>query len=163
LRPIIGISGKSNINAIDVFDMGMADASGYFGNILGEVGRVGASVARIPKSEDSLTLVFNGGDTRKNLERIRGSIKRQAISGSKAEVEVLRNQGSVYLIGQELRNPETYTRALGAVANLLASEGLAIRGVSSHEKSPSLALSVDGQEVLRIIRLLHRKLVDAPL
>jgi aspartate kinase len=159
-KPVIGISGKSDISAIDVFDMGMADASGYFGDVLSKVGEVGASVATIPKSEDRLKLVFNGGDSRKNLEQIRAHILRHAISGKKAKVEILRNQGTVYLIGQELRNPRTYTRILGIVANLLADEGLAIREVTSHEKSPSLAMTVDGEKVQHIIRLLHGKLVQ---
>jgi aspartate kinase len=158
-RPIIGVSGKDNINAIDVFDMGMADASGYFGDVLGAAGKVGASVAAIPKSEDRMRLVFNGGDNRKALEKISGHIRRNAISGRSAVVETLHNQGSVYLVGDQLTDKNVYTHTIGAVATLMASQNFAIREITSHEKSPSLAMTVDGDKVQDIIRLLHGALI----
>jgi aspartate kinase len=156
--PVIGVSGKDQLTAIDVYDMGMADAKGYLAGVLGEIERQGMSVANIPTSEDRLKIILNHGATEDGLNHVREYIRRDAISGKRAEVEVNGNEGAVYLVGQELTEPLVYTRILAKAVGLLADVELPVRGVISHEKSPSLALIVAGSEVPRIIRLLHEEL-----
>ncbi|MGI9027902.1 MAG: hypothetical protein ACR2FM_03645 [Candidatus Saccharimonadales bacterium] len=158
-RPIIGISGKSNITAIDTFDMGMAEAESYVARILNQAGKQGISFSSMPQAEDRLKLVINSQAGRKDLQAVCDYIKTNAISGGQAKVETIRDEGAVYLVGQELADPPTYTRMLGTVATLLAREGLSIHDVISHKKSPSLALSVAGNEVPQIIQVLHAELI----
>ena len=57
------------------------------------------------------------------------------------------------------RSNNVYTHTIGAVATLMASQNYAIRDITSHEKSPSLAMTVDGDKVNDIIRLLHGALI----
>lgn len=160
-HPIIGITGKSDITALSVFDMGMADAKNYLARILQKTGELDTSISNIPTGEDRIKLIFNSGMSEDTLEEIKSFIQEMAISGEKAEVEVIRNQGAVYIVGQELTIPITYTKTLGQVATILANEGLAMREIISHEKSPSLALTVEGSEVTNLIRTLHKALIEA--
>lgn len=159
-HPVIGVSGKAGLAAIDIYDMGMANAEGYLARILRRVGDRGMSISNLPTSEDRLKIMFNSGVTDSNLEEIGGYVRRNAISGEGARVDTVEDEGAVYVIGQELAKPLVYTRILGKVAGILATDGLAIREVVSHEKSPSLALTVKGADVPRTIRLLHEELVE---
>ena len=160
-HPIIGISGKSDQVALDVFDMGMADARNYLLAIFEKVGKLDVSISNVPTGEDRLKLVFNSGIADDKLDNIRHFILDRAISNGKATAEVRKDEGAVYLIGQELTNPLTYTRILGRVASVLDGAGKAIREVISHEKSPSLALTVDGSEVDQIVQALHKEFIES--
>jgi aspartokinase len=141
--------------------MGMADARNYLAGILTKVGSEGLSVSNIPTGEDRIKLIFNSSVNSADLENLRDYIRSNAISGKKVEIETVHDQGSIYLVGQELTRPQTYTATIGRVATILASEGLSIREVISHEKSPSLALTVDGSHVARTIQILHREFVES--
>jgi len=158
--PIIGVSGKDSIVALDAFDMGMADATNYLSGIIAKIGSLGVSISNIPTSEDRIKPIFNNGATDEQLAAITAHILEGAISGDKAVVEVTEDEGAVYLVGQELTDPLTYTRTLGRVATLLAEAGLPMREVISLEKSPSLAITVAGEHVKPIIQLLHRAFLE---
>ena len=158
-HPVIGIAGKSNLIAITTYDMGMADAENYVTPILEKIGELGMAWSNIPTGEDRLKIIFNSGTNEANLDTLQRFILDRAISGDKAEVTIQRNQGAVYIVGQELVKPLMYTKTLGKVATVLSAHGLSMREVISHEQSPSLALSVDGEDVDAILRLLHEKLI----
>lgn len=160
-RPIIGITGKSNMVCLDAFDMGMADAKNYLAAILTRIGELGVSISNVPTGEDRIKLVFNSGVSSDQLRSIEKFILERAVSGSKAQVSVTKDEGSVYLIGQELTKPITYTHTIGRVATILSAAGLPMREVISHEKSPSLALTVAGLDVRTIIQLLHKELIES--
>ncbi len=157
---IIGISGKNNVTSIDVYDMGMADARNYMAPILKKIAREGMSLSNVPTGEDRLKVFINDGATDQGLASVTEYIRQRAISGERVEINVARNEGSVYLVGQNLTNPAVYTQTIGIVASLLAEKQLAIRDIISHEKSPSLALTVDGSRVEEIVRLLHSELIE---
>lgn len=159
-HPVIGITGKSDLVAISTYDMGMADTENYLTPILTRVGELGMSWSNIPSGEDRLKIIFNSGVTEGNLDHIKEYILAHTISGEKAKVEVKRNQGAVYIAGQELVKSLPYTKTLGTVATTLASNGLSMREVVSHEESPSLALTVNGSDVERIIQILHKELLE---
>jgi aspartokinase len=160
--PIIGISGKSNITAIDVYDMGMAEPSNYLAPILTRIGEdAGLSISRIPMSEDGLKLIFNGDVPEQRLEDIVSFIKKRAISGSAAKVIPIRNEGEVYMVGQELKRPTVYTETLGEVATSLLADNLGFSEVISLQNSPSMAITVDdGNDVPATIRTLHEQFVE---
>lgn len=160
-HPVIGITGKSDLVAISTYDIGMADTKNYLTPILTKVGELGMSWSNIPSGEDRLKIIFDRGVTEENLELIEEYIRANTISGKGAEVKVKRNQGAVYVVGQELVKPLTYTETLGAVATTLASNGLSMREVISHEESPSLALTVNGSDVEKIIQMLHKELLES--
>ena len=113
----------------------------------------------IPTGEDRLKLIFNSGATDENLAAISQYIYENAISGDRAAVKVVKEQGAVYLVGQELTKPLTYTKTLGRVATILAAQGHSMKEIVSHEDSPSLALTVEGSEVISIIKNLHKEFV----
>lgn len=158
-HPVIGISGKSDLVALDAFDMGMADAKNYLSAILNKAGEMDVSISNIPTGEDRIKLIFNSGITDKELAELKRYILDRAISGDKAVVDITSDEGAVYLVGQELTHPQVYTQTLGKVATILAEEHLSVREVISHEKSPSLALTVAGQDVDTIVKILHRRLI----
>jgi len=160
-HPIIGVTGKSNVVALDAFDMGMADAKNYLSAILAKTGELDVSISNVPTGEDRIKLVFNSVVTDEKLELISNFILSRAISGDKATVNITRYEGSVYLVGQELTNSLTYTRTIGKVATILAEASLPMREVISHEKSPSLALTVAGGDVRTIIGLLHKEFIES--
>lgn len=159
-KPIIGISGKGSITVISAYDLGMADAVGYLERVLSQVRNKEMSVSHIPTGEESVGLVFNSDAKPEDLAYVRNHIKDNAISGDKAEVDIVDDLGIVYLVGQELTKPTIYTQMLGRVASIMADSGYDIREVVSHEKSPSLALTVNGSEVGDIIRVLHSELIE---
>jgi aspartate kinase len=160
-HPIIGVSGKSEVVSLDAFDMGMADAKNYLSAILARAGELDLSISNVPTGEDRIKLVFNSGVMDEKLDAMKAFILERAISGNKATATITRDEGAVYLVGQELTNPLTYTQTIGRVATILANSGLPMREIISHEKSPSLALTVAGDDVRTIIKLLHREFLES--
>lgn len=159
-HPVIGVTGKADLVAISTYDIGMADAENYVSPILTKIGELGMSWSNIPTGEDRLKIIFNSGVTEENLLQLREYIQANTISGEKSKVTIKRDQGAVYVIGQELVDPLTYTSILGRVATQIAKAGLSMREVISHEESPSLALTVQSSEVRRVIEILHAELLE---
>lgn len=158
--PVIAISGKNQLTAIDVYDPGMADAEGYLSGILHKIEQQGMSISHIPTSEDRLNVIFNHGVTQGGLDAVGRHMRQNAISAEHAEVNVNRGEGAVYLIGQALTDPLVYSRVCAESISTLAAQGIPFRSVLSHAKSPSLALAIPGEAVSEAMQLLHKELVE---
>lgn len=156
-RPVIAISGRSNIRALNIHDMGMATTPGYVDRyILGPAGERGMSVSSMPAGEDWIKVIFNGEVSTSDVQNLQQQILHEAARDARrVTAEVIENQGEVRLIGQDLTDPLTYTRTIGRVGTRLADAGFTMRELVSNEKSPGITLSVAGDGVPAIMQHLH--------
>lgn len=159
-QPVVAVSGEGNLTSIDIYDMGMADAVDYTAPILSKISKEGVSVSDYPTGKDHLKLIINGGASERKLNKICAFIRERAISGKSAAVEVVQNEGAVYLVGQELTNPHQITRAIGRAASAMGAAGLAMRSIISLEKAPSIMFTLDGDSVNNAVRVLHREFIE---
>ncbi len=152
-HPVVAVSGRDDLVALHIDDMGMADSVGYSERIYKEMARLGLPYEHSPTAQDYLSLVFRQSrETMEGIETLADFAHDNLMSPS--GTISIEETGAVYLVGEALRdrrtNQLTLTRSLGHAS----VHGFNIEPMKN-KLSPSLAFLTDRAAVDPLMRIFH--------
>ncbi|HWB38881.1 MAG TPA: hypothetical protein VG604_01450 [Candidatus Saccharimonadales bacterium] len=161
-RPVVGISGRAGLNAIDIHDTNMDDTLGYIARVSKVASDHGLSIGEMPASRDRMRIVLNGGEseTSQAVSDLAGALER--LLGQTASIGVTAGETHVHVVGQDLiqgRPNSVRANVMARMFSALQAAKLEPGEISSLGSSPSVRVTFAGDQLDPAIQSLYNEFI----